>query len=198
MATIMADTCLHLSDELVFDSKTDHFIWLVGQLTNLKTDALVISPRNAVPARTLDMSRSIIDLGWIPPLFYAATKCRVHRVRLQAISLLESTFHREGIWDSRIAACVARKVMMAEELDFYGNIDTDDEFPLLSSPRPEDLLLPTLPDAHRLRDVEMVLSDAPVDEILLFCSQKGEGEDRRVLLSTYDVRLQRWIDRARR
>lgn len=86
--------------------------------------------------------------------------------------------------------------MVAEELDFYEDIDTADGFPLLSSPRPEDLLLPTLPAAYRLREVEMILSDAPMDKILLFYSHRalGEGENRRLLLSEYDVQLQCWID----
>ena len=194
MATIMADTSLRLNDESVFESNTNQFVWLVRQLTNLWINASMTSPIDAMPGRALDMSRSIIDMGWIPPLFYAATKCRIHRVRLQAIRLLESTFHREGIWDSRIAACVARKVMMAEELDFYKDIDTADDFPLLSFPRPKDLLLPALPEAYRIREVEVVLSDPPMDKILLFCSRNEGGMVRRVLLSEYDAHLQHWID----
>lgn len=196
MATIMAETCLQPSDEMVFDSSTNQFLQLVRHLPTLKREATIHWPVHNILGCSLDISRSIIDMGWIPPLFYAATKCRIHQIRIQAIRLLDSTFHRAGIWDSRIAACVARKVMVAEELDFYEDIDTADGFPLLSSPRPEDLLLPTLPAAYRLREVEMILSDAPMDKILLFYSHRalGEGENRRLLLSEYDVQLQCWID----
>lgn len=34
------------------------------------------------------------------------------------VSLLQSSSHREEIWDSKIAACLARRVMELEERDF--------------------------------------------------------------------------------
>ena len=124
------------------------------------------SPVQAVPG---DMSRSAVDMGWIPVIYYTAVKCRVHRIRLQAIRMLESTSHREGIWDVKTAACVARKVMQIEERDFYNDLVTAEDFSLFCSPRPQDLSLPTLPESYRLRDVEVVLSGDPMDRILLFC-----------------------------
>jgi hypothetical protein len=190
MANIMADTCLRSSDESVFDSHTNQFVLLIRQLANLWTT----SPVQALPGHLMDMSRSVVDMGWIPLLYYAAVKCRVHRIRLQAIRLLECTSHREGIWDAKTAACVARKVMAIEERDFYKDVDTADDFPLPSSPRPQDLSLPTLPESYRIREVEMVLSGAPMDKILLFCKQKQEGIDCRVLISEYNVHSQHWID----
>src|SRR5271163_238923 len=115
----------------------------------------------------MNMSRSVV----------AALKCRVHRVRLQAIRLFESTSHREGIWDSHIAACVARKVMEIEERDFYKDVDTADDFPLSSYPGSVDLSLPTLPDFHRIHEVKVVLSDDPLGNVLLFCRQNQRGGD---------------------
>jgi hypothetical protein len=194
MANIMVDTCLRPSDESVFDSHTNQFVVLIRQLASLWTIASTTSPVQTLPGHLMDMSRSVVDMGWIPLLYYAAVKCRVHRIRLQAIRLLESTSHREGIWDATTAACVARKVMEIEERDFYKDVDTADDFPLPSSPRPRDLSLPILPESYRIHEVEVVLSDAPVDKILLFCKQKQEGIDCRVLISEYNVHLQRWID----
>ena len=191
MACIMLATCLRPSDESAFDLHTNHFVLLIRQLTVLQTTASTISPVRAVPG---DMSRCIVDMGWIPVLYYMAIKCRVHRIRLQAIRLLESTSHREGIWDAKTAACVARKVMQMEERDFYKDVDTADDFSFLSSPRPQDLLLPSLPESYRIRDVEVVLSGDPMDRILLFCVQTLEGIDCRVLMSVYSVHLQCWID----
>ncbi|KAM0281405.1 hypothetical protein ACHAQH_003527 [Verticillium albo-atrum] len=106
MTTIMAKTCLS-RDESAFDNQTSDFVQLLDHLTSLRKLAPEMSPFTA-PA--MDMSRSIVDMGWIPPLYFTAVKCRVHRVRLQAVRLLESTFHREGLWDSRVAACIARKM----------------------------------------------------------------------------------------
>ena len=191
MASIMADTCLRPSDESAFDFHTNQYVLLIRQLADLWIMASTTSPVQALPG---DMSRSVVDMGWIPPLYYAAVKCRVHRIRLQAIRLLESTSHREGIWDAKTAACVARKVMEMEESDFYKDVNTADDFSLPSSPRPQDLSLPTLPESYRIRDVEVVLSGDPMDRILLFCKQKQEGMDCRVLISEYNVHLQCWID----
>ena len=194
MANIMADTCLRPSDESIFDSHTNQFVLLIRQLANFWTAASTTSPVQALPGHLMDMSRSIVDVGWIPLLYYAAVKCRVHRIRLQAIRLLESSSHREGIWDAKTAACVARKVMEIEERDFYKDVDTADDFPLSRSPCPQDLSLPTLPESYRIREVEVVLSGAPMDKILLFCKQKQGGIDCTVLVSEYNVHLQRWID----
>ena len=191
MTSIMLATCLQPSDESAFDLHTNQFVLLIRQLTILRTTTSTISPIRAVPG---DMSRSVVDMGWIPVLYYTAVKCRVHRIRLQAMRLLESTSHREGIWDAKTAACVARKVMQMEERDFYKNFNTADDFLLPSSPRPEDLSLPILPESYRIRDVEVVLSGDPMDRILLFCVQRHEGIDFRVPLSVYSVHLQCWID----
>ena len=191
MASIIADTCLRPSDELAFDFHTTQFVLLIRQLASLQTMASTTCLVQALPG---DMSRSVIDMGWIPPLYYAAVKCRIHRIRLQAVRLLESTSHREGIWDAQTAACVARKVMVMEERDFYRDVATLDDFFLLSPPRVQDLSLPTLPESYRIRDVEVVMLGDPMDRILLFCKQKQEGKDCRVLISEYNMHLQRWID----
>ena len=167
LASIMADTCLRLDDESIFDSYTEQFIFIVNQSANMWVTRSLGS-RLALPGNQIDMSRSLIDLGWIPPLYYTALKCRVHRVRLQAIRLLESTSHREGVWDSKIAACVARKIMELEEGEFYTDLDMVDDFPLSSSPGLQDLSTPTLPESHRIREVKVVLSNGPV-----FVSYRG-------------------------
>ena len=44
-----------------------------------------------------------------------AVKCRVHRIRIQAIRLLESFSHKEVIWDAKATACITRKVTEIED-----------------------------------------------------------------------------------
>ncbi len=164
MAGIMADTCLRPGDEEAFDAHTGQFVHLVAQLTDLWLLSSAAVPELARwPAHRLDMARSIVDMGWVAPLYYAAVKCRVHRVRLQAVRLLESTSHREGIWDSIIAAHVARKIIHLEEGDFYAAVDPVDGFPplLASHPSPQHPSLPPLPESRRIRDVEVVLAGDP-------------------------------------
>jgi hypothetical protein len=139
------------------------------------------------------MAASIVDQGWIQPLYYVASKCRVHRVRLHAVRLLERTFHREGIWDANIAARVARKLMEMEEQGFYEAMAED--FTIDSLPTPEDLSLPSLPESQRIRDVEIVLSGQPLDRVFLLCTKTQEdGTDRRIRIAEYHVTSQRWTD----
>jgi hypothetical protein len=194
MANIMAATCLSLNDELIFDAHTDQFVSLIRQLANLWTSSSISTIVPAQPGHPMNMSRSIVDMGWIQPLYFVAVKCRIHRIRIQAIKLLETSSHREGIWDAKTAACVARKVMEIEESNFYEDVDGADDFPLSSCPRPQDLLQLTLPDANRIREAELVLSGEPMDKVLLFCKQKQDGTYRKVCIGKYDVLLQRWID----
>ncbi|KAN0113220.1 hypothetical protein V8E51_006171 [Hyaloscypha variabilis] len=140
-------------------------------------------PHRPLPWPRIHMSRSIVDIGWIAPLYYTALKCRVHRVRLQAIRLLETTSYREGIWDSKISSCVARKVMEIEEAGFYKDCDAADEFLLSSSPRSQDLSLPILPQADRIHEVRVALSDGPNDTIPLHYRQ-GQRDWEVIQIST--------------
>jgi hypothetical protein len=91
MAGIMVETSLRANDELEYDRHTDRFILLLMQLANFWKTALKESHVRGLPGHLVDMSHSIIDVGWIPPLYYMATKCRIHRIRLHAIRLLECT-----------------------------------------------------------------------------------------------------------
>lgn len=84
--------------------------------------------------------------------------------------------------------------MEVEENDFYSNIDTMDSFPINGSPTCYDLLLPTLPDSYRMREVEVVLSGNPTEKILLFCKRQQQSVYLRVLLSEYIVGMQCWVD----
>jgi hypothetical protein len=190
MATIMLSTCLNPCDETIFDTQTKQFIYLVAQLVELHDTRII----KVLPGNLMDMSHSVSDLGWIAPLYFVATKCRVHRVRLQAVRLLQSTSHREGIWDSKFTARVTRKVMEMEERDYYESSNINDNFPLDATPTPEELELPVLPESYRLRELEVVLSGAPMDRVLLFSKRRVEDVDRRVLLSEYNVHTQRWND----
>jgi hypothetical protein len=187
MASIMASTCLREDDENLFDDYTDQFISIIEQSVKMWT--ITSSNMRVIPSwYDTKMSHSIVDIGWIPPLFYTAIKCRVHRVRLQAIKLLESASHREGIWDSKITACVARQVMKIEERDFYDNVNTSDDFLLSSLPTPWDLSLPTIPQSYRIREVEVDLPDSPADEVFLFYQQQQTSGEWKGLRRSIEMR----------
>ncbi|VUC26086.1 unnamed protein product [Clonostachys rosea] len=200
LATIMAGVCLSLGNESAFDAYTTQFVVMVNQMAQLwMVSQHSSSRRPGSPDRRLgtflNMAHSYADIGWIPALFYTATKCRVHRVRLQAIRLLECSSHREGIWDSQIAACIARKAMQMEERDFYDSVDTHDSFPLSSCPTPQDLSLPLVPSSSRIRKLDAVLSGEPMEKIILFGGKEENSVGRAYVLSEYSVDTHCWTDK---
>lgn len=194
MATSIAGTCLRsLEDESIFDSYTKRFVCLIEQsVNNRKTRSLSVTEE--LSGYKTEMSRSVVDIGWIPPLYYTALYCRVHRVRLQAIRLLELTSHREGIWDASIAACVARRVMEVEEESFYQGVDTADDFPLSSSPGFQDLSLPTLPQSHRILGVRVCLPDGPLGSVILFYEKKQVDGIWKAFSEGYTTSSGRWME----
>jgi hypothetical protein len=175
MTSIMAGTCIRRNDESIFDLYSESFIYIIRQSGKSWRIGSSIPLERPMGTYHMDMSRSLVDIGWIPPLYYTALKCRIHRVRIQAIRLLETTSHREGIWDSKIAACVARKVMEIEEGDFYREFDGFDDFSLDSSPELRKSSLPTLPQSCRMHEVKVILSDGPADSVLLCYRKQTSG-----------------------
>jgi len=189
MADIMAHACLQPACESIFDSHTDNFVSIITRLIDLRKISEGFHRDNT------DMSKSIVDMGWIPPLYYTAIKCRIHRVRLQAIKLLASTSHREGIWDANSAACVARKVMEIEERDFFKDIYMDNDFHFSSPPEKRDFLLPTLPNSYRIHEVQVLLPDDPLGNIVLVYRQRQNEDNWKVEMSEYHVLSDCWVDR---
>ncbi|KAL3468919.1 hypothetical protein BJX99DRAFT_96561 [Aspergillus californicus] len=57
-----------------------------------------------------------LDIGILPPLYYAAMSCRDYSVRYRAIAALRSWPHREGSFDSNWLAFIAAEQMKAESL----------------------------------------------------------------------------------
>jgi hypothetical protein len=191
MATIMTNTCLSPSSDRLYSSHTNSFVTMIMKAIYLRKHAPKLA--GILHGKTTEKSKTIVDIGWIPPLYYIVVKCRVHRVRLQAIKLLESTGenHQEGTWDSTIAACVAKKVMEIEERDFYANLGIDDDFAFDSAPKERDFLLPTLPEEYHMHDVQVALPEDRMGKIVLsFCQ---EGKD---YFWEFDLVSNFWIDRG--
>ncbi|KAF9895257.1 hypothetical protein FE257_000159 [Aspergillus nanangensis] len=193
MITIMTATCLHVGDEMIFDQYTHQFIHMISILADMWKFIAIHGTYRSRPTK-FAMSRSVVDMCWIPPLYYTAIKCRVHRVRLHSIRLLETSFHREGLWDSQIAAFAARKAMSIEEGDFYELIDAVDDFPLSSPPTSDDLLFPPLPESCRLRDVRIEVPGNPCEVISLFSRDMCQSSGHDVLIAEYRLSNEEIID----
>ncbi|KAI4722392.1 hypothetical protein E4T48_01332 [Aureobasidium sp. EXF-10727] len=62
-----------------------------------------------------NVPRFSLNMNYIPPLYLVAIKCRDPITRREAISILEETNGREGLWDARLHAKAARRLVEVEE-----------------------------------------------------------------------------------
>jgi hypothetical protein len=196
MTSIMVNTCLKPGDESAFDLHSHQFSQLIQTLADLwwfssTTDEFVVPP-----GYLADMTRSVVDMGCIFPLYYVAIKCRVHRIRIQAVRILESTYHREGIWDAKITACISRKVIQLEEKDYLDGQNLNDDFSLFSYPKNEDLLTATPPTSYRLQDIELIFRGDPTSDISILCTKFQGGIRSRVCVGTFHLPEKLWVGRA--
>ncbi|GAP84596.1 putative Zn2 Cys6 DNA-binding protein [Rosellinia necatrix] len=197
MATIIINTCLEPARETMYDSCTADFIFLVEQLVAI-WKAHVARPVWHLNPWTTEMPRrishSVGDKGWIPLLYFIAVKCRVHRIRLQAVRLLSQTVHKEGVWDSKLVLIIAKEIIRTEEGDFYKDFNDDDKFNVVSIPTIHDITLPPLPDYCRLYNVRVGLPEHPLGVLTLEYGYRREdgssiGRRRRY----YDLKVSRWV-----
>ncbi|KAJ5503200.1 transcriptional regulator family: Fungal Specific TF [Penicillium fimorum] len=100
-----------------------------------------------------------VEMGYIPPVYYTALKCRVPRLRRQAVRALRAAPHREGVWNGLLLADVLEEIIRVEEGDFYaGNACVNSPVENIL-PRDEDLLVPKVPAEARVSDVRVILPD---------------------------------------
>ncbi|KAK2594362.1 hypothetical protein QQS21_007922 [Conoideocrella luteorostrata] len=59
-----------------------------------------------------------MEIGILPALFFLCAKCRDPQVRRRAIEIMQSNHIQEGIWNSKMAAKVAQRVIALEEGEF--------------------------------------------------------------------------------
>lgn len=197
MTTIMAELCLCSQDEMAFDSQIYRFAHLLDEIQLLSDISRVdhgFPSSEMGPVDIVHSRGSVMDLGCISPLYYLTMKCRVRRIRLQAIALLEMYTHREGIWDAAIAALVARKVMELEERGFFSDVRRAIPNKLSKCWESQGLIEPILPESQRVGGVEMVLSGNPTQKIALF-GTRHESRSVRSCLAEYDMASRTWVDR---
>jgi hypothetical protein len=183
LATILCATSL--SSELAYDAHTPRFLAILSNSIHLwKTRP----PQKTCDRAGFNMSHSIVDFGWVAPLYYTAVKCRVRRVRLHAVRLLESTLHREGIWDCRIMSRVMRRVMEIEDEGLYE--DSGGGFALDVVPGFDELGQPVLPLERRLDEIKVGMEDEMVDSVVVEYRKARYGAQwERVCVTLVDAEL---------
>lgn len=100
-ASIMASTMLS-SDQSVYDAHESDFEFIVS------SSAALLEP-------LISQDMFEVHLGFIPPLFMAATACRNPHIRRWAVEILHESKRRERTWKSCMAARVAEKIIEIEE-----------------------------------------------------------------------------------
>lgn len=98
---IWLSTCL-VSYETIFDAYTEEFESIIMWAQELAT-----IPNNP--------SLFTLDMVVIPPLFLTAIKCRHSCIRRKAIEQLYAATNREGLWDSKLHAKAAERIVAIEE-----------------------------------------------------------------------------------
>ncbi|EXJ82748.1 hypothetical protein A1O3_06563 [Capronia epimyces CBS 606.96] len=103
-ATIQAATALH-AEELIYDQFDGEFESIVSLSRTLLHSKLSGPSEGA----------AFLGLGVVQPLYFTATRCRVRRLRNEAIRLLSEVPESEGVWSGVAMAQVSAVVKSLEE-----------------------------------------------------------------------------------
>lgn len=187
MTVIMMESAVDPRSETVFDNYSNEFASIITQADGLRRSVLSNPDLGDLPPHRPDMPQSIADMGWLPPLYYTALKCRVRQLRVHAIELLRSMPHREGIWDANMAALIAQNVMAIEEGRSYepfplqGDSDISKVSDGYSGP------VPLLPESFRIRDIEIELPNNPGGNIGLTYRKKRDSGGWEIIESQFPI-----------
>ena len=190
MAHIMVSTCFRHNGEFSFDSYIEDFVAIINLSAQLYKIVMSLDLSSSSHHHVTSGVPFVADIGWIAPLYFTALKCRNHRVRLQAIRSLESVPSRQGIWNALIVASVAQKVMELEEMDFYKDVPLDDNFALDDELELSAIAMLTLPQSHRMQEVQIVLPDTPLEETHVACKRRRTEGNEEVTVHKFYVSLQ--------
>ena len=159
-ATILFSTGMSPA-ETAFDAYNSEFKNIVGL-----TSSLVGNSRElGVTEKTGHFS---LDMGVVPPLYLAATRCRDPLIRRQALSILSATTRQEGVWNSQMLAKIADRLMSIEEEGIGQLMSSED-----------------VPASSRLSVLNATIYSEPRRVLLELCRPKGNGNGELALLDEW-------------
>ncbi|KAH7024230.1 C6 zinc finger domain-containing protein [Ilyonectria destructans] len=163
MASIITATALYSGDESVFDQHILQFASIIALSKDiLKATRFVFSGRVSSHGHCNQTFSFTSDIGLIPPLYYTALKCLDPRMRWDALSILETETHREGIWDGPTAALIAGEIHGEEGVTNGRRNSTPPDSPV--------------PQLWRVSDIQVEPPHSPEMELVLVCRRKlGDG-----------------------
>ena len=136
--TAQCTTCLIYLSAL-FDPYETAYDRFSASFQSIVNDAETVINQQQNDAKGNSYISISLDLGVIQPLFITACKYRDHETRCKAISLLEKS-GRDGPWDGRVCALLARRVVDLEEQATVAGDLNEDVVPALL-PIPERIRL---------------------------------------------------------
>ncbi|KZL85851.1 c6 zinc finger domain-containing protein [Colletotrichum incanum] len=183
MAYIITNTSLNPGNELIFDLYTRHFVSVVSlsrEILDIVQPSALPTPAADTPGSHAPQADSTADIGLVPPLFYTAIKCRVPRIRRQAVELLLLGQRYQGIWDAVMSARVAREVMTLEERGIQDGLKDDQR----ASP---DTVVPVFPSPPRVHKLWIEAPGEPKGDIQLSVQRIHADGKREILTRRYDM-----------
>jgi hypothetical protein len=175
MVTVMC-MCIGPTTELAYDAHTADFVSILERSVQLLHYYRLGQDGNLIG--------SIVDLGWIPPLYYTALKCRIQHFRMHAIQLLRSVSCNQGLWDASLTASIAEKVMELEEAFSHAKRDQCHDCSLGEAQYIVDNCNSTLPGSCRFFEVK-------VDKLgkggcVLDCKRRNDDRTVQVLRNHFN------------
>jgi hypothetical protein len=104
--SVITDTCLiKSSDEIgtAYEERFARAIDLAERIT-ARVLARVLEKGDSTPIPSL-----LMETGVVSPMYFVIEKCHNRALAQRALKIMESWPHREGLWDSRLAAALARE-----------------------------------------------------------------------------------------
>ena len=193
---ILVGTCLESANQLSFDQYSSIFSGIISESIMLYNIRRPGNPFRIHHDPEASSSHSVSDIGWIGPLYFTMIHCRNHRIRHQAVKLLQKAPHKEGIWDAPLAVAAARKVIEIEEGNFYDHLG-EESFDPFVAPADEDLQTkPALPEECRLSNVSLMLPEDRAGRLLLRCCRKDQRGFIVPISLEYDLPSNQWHNTA--
>lgn len=206
MANIMVMASMS-TDETIYNSYTDLFVSIVLQSVEIYKVAFAKRPKDTKYGAAFghDTQRpnasadSVVDIGWVTPLYFVALKCRNWTVRNRALRLLRSAPHKEGVLDSLLAAVVAEKVMELEGQLYHGQNESDllDSIDILDADEKKiSQVAASVPASKMVQHVNIRLPEDANGSLTIECQRNRPLDKQEILIFTFDTALQTWTSRA--
>ncbi|KAJ5225202.1 hypothetical protein N7468_006427 [Penicillium chermesinum] len=182
MAMIKGSTCLS-DDEMIFDQYTHRFLIILTAFLDMwkffaSLDFRIRDMRKIMdePSDKCAGNGFTVESGFIPPIYYTTLKCRDPGIRRQAIAILRSVPHREGVWNGPLLADIAEQLMKMEEAGVYDNDPTVNDRIAFQDPPAKDLPPPKVKKEMRVSDVSVILPDRVDGDTFMRYSKREGGK----------------------